>query len=132
MAEMKTDFLVLSRGKWDNTRTPEEIQQAIDAFYVWYERLVAQGRAKRGHRLATSGKVVARGRVTDGPFAEAKELVGGYWFIVASSLDEAAALALEHPCLPYGLSLEVRPVDPERASAFRVTNETPAEGLRSA
>ena len=126
----RTDFLVLSRGKWDPTRTADEIQQAIDAFYVWYERLVSEGRAKRGQRLGTSGKVVSRDRVTDGPFSETKEVVGGYWFIVAESLEEAATLASAHPCLPYGLSLEIRPVDVERASASRVTNETPAGGLR--
>jgi hypothetical protein len=127
---LRTDFLVLSRGKWDPTRSAPEIQQAIDAFYVWYERLIGEGRVKRGERLGTSGKVVSRDRVTDGPFSETKELVGGYWFIVAASLEEAATLIAEHPCLPYGLSFEVRPVDHERASAHRVTNETPAGGLR--
>ena len=47
------DHLLLSRGQWDPSRSKEEIQAAIDAFYEWYERLVAQGRFKRGHRLAT-------------------------------------------------------------------------------
>jgi hypothetical protein len=66
--------------------------------------------------------------VTDGPFGEAKELVGGYWFIVASSLDEAAALAAENPCMQCGLFYEIRPVDPEKASAFTRTTETPVRG----
>lgn len=42
--------------------------------------------------------------VIDGPFAEAKEVIGGYWFVVAGSLQEAAAVAAENPCLACGLS----------------------------
>jgi hypothetical protein len=63
--------------------------------------------------------------VLDGPFAEAKEVIGGYWFFVAASLAEAAALAAQNPCLACGLSYEVRPIDPTRASAFALSNETP-------
>lgn len=65
--------------------------------------------------------------MTDGPFAEAKEVVGGYWFILAGSLDEAADIAVGNPCLAFGLACEVRPIDPVRASAFALTNETPTE-----
>jgi hypothetical protein len=124
------EYLVLSRGKWDADKTPEQIQQAIDAFYRWYEGLVAEGRMKPGHRLSTEGRRVARSGTTDGPFAEAKELVGGYWFIVAGSLDEAAALASANPCMACGLSYEVRPLENERASARRLSNETPAPQQR--
>jgi hypothetical protein len=126
MAETpSTEYLLLSRGQWDRSKSKEEIQGAIDKFYVWYEQLVAEGKFKPGRRLATGGKVVSRRGITDGPFSEAKELVGGYWIIVAKSLQEAAALAAQNPCLAYGLSNEIRPFDSERASAFRVTNETP-------
>jgi hypothetical protein len=124
-----SDYLVLSRGKWSGSKSPEEIQQAIDAFYIWYERALADGRMKPGQRLATAGKLVSQGRVVDGPFAETKELVGGYWFIVAASLEEAAAIAAENPCLACGLSMEVRPVELQRASAFVLSNETPLEGV---
>jgi hypothetical protein len=124
-----SDHLVLSRGKWSGSKSPDEIQQAIDAFYIWYERALADGRMKPGQRLATAGKLVSQGRVVDGPFAETKELVGGYWFIVAASLDEAAAIAAENPCLACGLSMEVRPVELQRASAFVLSNETPLEGV---
>jgi len=78
-----------------------------------------------GQRLAREGKVVSRQGTLDGPFAEAKEVVGGYWLILAGSLDEAAAIAAENPCLDYGLMFEIRPIDPVRASAFALTNETP-------
>lgn len=121
-----SEYLLLSRGQWDPQKSKEEIQAAIDSFYAWYEQLVAEGRFKRGHRLTTGTKLVTRAGITDGPFAEAKEIIGGYWFIVANSLQEAAALASKNPCLTCGLSYEVRPIEYERGSAYRVTNETPS------
>ena len=121
------DYLVLSRGQWDPDASPEAVQRAIDAFYAWYERGLAEGRLKPGSRLETGVRFVGRGGlVTDGPFAETKEWVGGYWFIVAESLEQAAAIAAENPCLQFGLSLEIRPLDGSRADVRVPTNETPA------
>ncbi|MDR7331018.1 YciI family protein [Roseateles asaccharophilus] len=119
------DYLVLSRGQWDEDASPQAVQQAIDAFYVWYEQGLAQGRLKPGSRLEPGARVVARGLITDGPFAETKEWVGGYWFIVAETLEQAAAIAAENPCLQYGLTLEIRPLDASRADVAVATNETP-------
>lgn len=119
------EYLVLSRGQWDGDASREDIQAAIDRFYAWHDRLVGEGRMRAGQRLAREGKVVSRQGSLDGPFAEAKEVVGGYWLILAGSLDEAAAIAAENPCLDYGLMFEIRPIDPVRASAFALTNETP-------
>jgi hypothetical protein len=130
MDQPKHDYLVISRGQWDERASREDVQRAIDQFYVWYEAHVAAGRMKPGSRLAPTGKVVAHHLTTDGPFVETKEVVGGYWFIVASSLEEAAELARHNPCLPFGLTLELRPLDPERARAADVTNETPPEWRR--
>lgn len=120
-----SEYLLLSRGKWDPTRSKEEIQAAIDNFYAWHEKLVAEGKFKSGQRLATGGVVVSHDGIMDGPFAETKEVIGGYWFIVAGSLQEAAAIAAQSPCLACGLTYEIRPVETERASAFRPSNETP-------
>jgi hypothetical protein len=120
-----SDYLILSRGQWDKDASRDEIQGAIDRFYAWYDRLVSEGRIGPGHRLGREGKVVSRQATTDGPFAEAKEVVGGYWFIRADSLEEAARIAAENPCLAYGLVCEVRPLDLTRASAYALTNETP-------
>lgn len=120
-----SEYLILSRGQWDKDASREDIQYAIDRFYAWYDRLVSEGRIGPGHRLAREGKVVSRQATTDGPFAEAKEVVGGYWFIRANSLEEAARIAAENPCLARGLACEVRPLDPTRATAFALANETP-------
>ena len=119
------EFLVLSRGQWEPSASRDEVQRAIDDFYKWFERNCELGRMKAGSRLANEGKVVSKFSVTDGPFVETKELIGGFWIIVARSLDEAAALAAENPCMAFGLSYEVRPLEAERAAANSIANETP-------
>ena len=123
----KNEYLVISRGQWDSDASKEDIQRAIDDFYVWYERSLELGRMKPGSRLTTEGRVVTRNSITDGPFAESKELIGGYWFILADSLEEAAAIAVANPCLAYGLTIEVRPLESDRAAATAITNETPVQ-----
>ena len=120
-----SDYLVLSRGRWDAGKSPAEIQRAIDDFYAWHDRLVAEGRMKTGSRLDVAARLVSRAGVTDGPFTEAKEIVGGYWFFVAASLDEAVALAAQCPTLACGLQLEVRPLEAVKARAVRPGNVTP-------
>lgn len=126
MSTPKQEFLVLSRGQWDANASKADVQKAIDEFYVWYENHLKAGRMKPGSRLANAGKIVSRQSITDGPFAETKELIGGYWFIVASSLEEAAALAAENPCMKFGLNYLIRPLEAERAEAGAVNSETPA------
>ena len=123
----RSEYLVISRGQWDKNLSPQEIQKAIDQFYVWLERLVGEGKMKAGQRLADKGKTVSKKSVTDGPFGESKEVIGGYWFILAGSLEEAGKIAAENPCLHCGLFYEIRPIEHERASAFAVTTETPRE-----
>ena len=124
-----SEFLVISRGKWDENLPPERIQKAIDDFYLWLDRMVDAGKMKRGTRLATGGKTVSKSGVLDGPFGETKEIIGGYWFIVARDIDEAAALAAQNPCMQCGLFYEIRPLELERATAYNVTNETPGRKL---
>jgi len=119
------EYLVISRGQWDEDKSPDEIQKAIDAFYAWHERLVGEGKMQVGQRLARPSKMVSKHGVTDGPFAETKEVIGGYWSIFARSLADAAAIAAENPCLACGLTLEIRPIELERCSAFARTCETP-------
>ena len=127
---LPSEYLVISRGQWDRGLPPERIQSAIDDFYAWHDRLVAEGRMKTGQRLAREGKIVSREKVMDGPFSEAKEFIGGYWFILAGSLEEAAEIAAQNPCMACGLTYEVRPIETVRASAFAVTCET-AEGAQA-
>jgi hypothetical protein len=65
--------------------------------------------------MSTHRAVVSKtGINTDGPFGESKEVVVGYWFIVAATLREAAELAAQNPCSQYGLTYEIRPLERER------------------
>jgi hypothetical protein len=112
-----TEFLVISRGQWDSRLSRDERQNVIDRFYAWLDQLVDEGKMKRGQRLTYEGKTIGRqGAITDGPFGESKEVIGGYWFVLAHNLDEAAQIAKTNPCLDCGLLVEIRPIDPRVAT----------------
>ncbi len=51
--------------------------------------------------------------MSDGPFAESKETIGGYFLLTVGSMDEAVAIAQQCPGLPYGIRVEVRPIAPQ-------------------
>lgn len=120
------DYIVLSRGHWDKDKSKEQIDTAITDFYAWLNRHIEAGSMRTGSRLRTDRATVSKaGVITDGPFGEAKEVVGGYWFVTAGSLREAADLLSHSPTLPCGLHYEVRPLDPELCTASDITNETP-------
>jgi hypothetical protein len=111
------EYLVISRGQWDQSLSRDQIENVIDKFYQWLDGLVDEGKMRPGQRLTYEGKTVTQKNViTDGPFGESKEVIGGYWFILAGSIDEAAEIAGGNPCLECGLFLEVRPIDSQRAS----------------
>lgn len=111
------EYLVIARGQWDQDISPAQKEKVIGEFYAWLDRLVNEGKMKSGHRLTSEGKTVSRKSViTDGPFGESKEVVGGYWFIIADSLEEAAQIAAGNPILNHGIFTEIRPIDPERAT----------------
>lgn len=124
----RSEYLVISRGQWDKDLSKEQIQSAIDQFYVWLDGLVVEGKMKTGQRLANEGRTVSRDNVVkDGPYGESKEVIGGYWFIVASSLDEAAKIGAGNPCIKCGLFFEIRPIELEKASASKPMTETPRD-----
>jgi hypothetical protein len=96
---------------WTNGLSPEQVQQVAGEWMAWFRRLVEEGKATAGHPLALEGKVVGKNRsVTDGPYAEAKEAVGGYFLLDVPTFDDAVAIAQQCPGLPYGARVEVRPV----------------------
>ena len=96
--------------------TPEVIQSVIQKFSDW-----AEGLSKSGHLVSMNklreepGKNIKGGGpnqvVTDGPYAETKEIIGGYWIITAANYDEAVKLASTCPSLEFGSRVEVREVE---------------------
>jgi hypothetical protein len=109
--------LLLFRGTdWHKGLSPEEMQQVVSQWKAWFDRLTAQGKAIAGNPLENQGKVVSgkSGRmVADGPFAESKEAIGGYFLLKVDTLEEAVTIAQGCPGLPYGAVVEVRPVAAE-------------------
>lgn len=86
-------------------------QQLIERWNAWYESLVAEGKAFEGQPLEIETRIIsgpAGARVTDGPFPEAKEAIGGYVKLLVSGLEEATEIARRHPALEHGLVIELR------------------------
>lgn len=107
-----------------------ERQALTQKWNDWYDGLAARGQVAHGRPLELSGRVVSgpRGeRVIDGPYAEAKEVVGGYFFLTVANLDEATAIAQQCPGLPLGLTVEVRPVANVSPVLEGVPGRPPAE-----
>lgn len=91
----------------------EQRREALQQWNDWCDGLAAQGKLQHGNTLAPEGRLVSSAggkRAVDGPFAEAKELIGGYFLLSAADLDEATAIAEQCPNLPYGMVVEVRPI----------------------
>jgi hypothetical protein len=120
----QSEYLLLFRGAgWDTGLTPEQLQETMDQFMAWFDCLKQQGKVKAGQPLERKGKIVSGkdGRiVADGPFAESKEAVGGYFLLQVGDLDEAVEIAKKCPVLQYGATVEVRPIAEECPTFQRV------------
>ncbi len=125
--QKQNEYLLLFRGSsWDKGLSPEQLQKAMDQFMAWFERLKQQGKVKVGQPLERTGKIVSgkNGRiVADGPFAESKEAIGGYFLLQVDDLDEAVEIAKACPVLEYGSSVEVRPIAEECPTFQRVKEQ---------
>jgi len=123
--EMSKDgyLLLLHANEWWKELGREELEKYIAENHAWIERLMTTGKAKGGQALARSGAIVSgkNGRnVTDGPFAESKEVVGGYLQLNVETFEEAVAIAKTCPELARGGKLEVRPLTNVCASETRL------------
>jgi hypothetical protein len=107
-------FLFVYRGSGDAEAkmTPEEMQQVMQKWGAWIGEAMTKGwMVNPGDALTPEGRVVdAKKVVTDGPFVESKEIVGGYSIVTAATIDQAAELAKGCPGLLYGGKVEVRPL----------------------
>ena len=105
--------MLLFRGtELRKSLSSEEMQKVSEDWMAWFRRLTEQGKAVAGNPLEREGKIVSGKErvVSDGPFAESKEAIGGYFLLDVTTMDEALAIARECPGLPYGIRVEVRPV----------------------
>jgi hypothetical protein len=111
------DFLLIFRrdesGK-EAPLSPEQMQAMMKPWQDWIGGLAAQNKLiSSGNRLANEGNTIKPNNIiTNGPYVEIKESVGGYTIISAASLDEATELAKGCPILFAGGTVEVRPIIP--------------------
>src|SRR5579884_2370821 len=96
--------------------SPEELQRMTKTYMDWVSALVQQGRFIGGQKLKSEARRLhgaGNGQIVmDGPYTEAKELIGGFFQIEAGSYDEAVEIAKGCPVFKVGGSLEVREIDP--------------------
>ena len=118
--------MLLFRGNdWLKKLSSEEKQKVTDQWMTWFRRLTEEGKAIAGNPLESEGKIVSgKNRVvSDGPFVESKEAVGGYFLLDVATMDEAVSIAQECPGLPFGARVEVRPVAAECPVASELKHE---------
>lgn len=91
--------------------SPEELQAEVKLWENWIGGIAAQGKFQSSEALDFTGKVLhADGSVTDGPYMELKEIVGGYILLKAADFDEALQMAKGCPALTSGGKVEIRPI----------------------
>lgn len=106
-------LLLIRSTKWDLDMSASQVQEVMGRFMDWVSMLENEGHLAGAQPLDASGKLVsgANGRnVIDGPFAESKEAIGGYFLLNVDSMETAVKLAQACPALEHGASIEVRPV----------------------
>ena len=126
-------YMLLFRGTdWCQGLSPEQIQQVLDQWMAWFQRLKDDGVVVSGSPLEPEGRVVSgkNGRVSDGPYAESKEMIGGYFLLRLDTMDQAVAVAQQCPGLPHGVQIEVRPMAAECPVAEQIRSEMQAAAAR--
>ncbi len=113
-ASETSEYLILFHGTdWDAGLTPDSAQQIMDAVYGWVSQLTEGGKFLGGQPLGEEARTI-KGKngswVSDGPYAEAKEVIGGYMIVRAADIEEAAEIGKGFPLLEHGVSVEVRPL----------------------
>jgi hypothetical protein len=107
-----TDFVYLYRG-YERPASPEEMQKKTTKWMTWLKDLSDKGHIKSlGDPLQPGGKVIkgAKKQVIDGPYAEAKDMIGGYSIIVAKDIHQAVEFSLGCPIFEDGGSVEIRQI----------------------
>jgi hypothetical protein len=115
---MMPDFILLlhSPAGPRPALSPEQLSAVTQDYMGWRNRMHAEGHLKGGEKLTfDAGRVMrangGRVTVTDGPYAESKELLGGFFLITARDYDEACRISESCPHFKYGGSIEVRQID---------------------
>lgn len=108
------DFMMIFLGETyeELGLTPEQTQEQMGKWFAWGNKMGAQGILKEGHALhaPTTRVVGAKRTVSDGPFVESKEIIGGYYVVSAESIEKVVEIAQDYPDYHLGGSVEIREV----------------------
>jgi hypothetical protein len=109
-------MLLHDAGSFPADISPAQVQAIILRYVAWRQKIQQNGRKVEGHKLTDGQGRVMRGaagatKVTDGPYAEAREVIGGLFIVEANSYEEVVELSKDCPHLDFG-SIEIREVDP--------------------
>ncbi len=105
--------MLIFHGAGANDLSPEQMQSQMGKWMAWIEKLNKTKQYLSGEPLLPGGKLVSgKGgkQVTDGPYTEGKEVVGGFFIIEAKDMDEAVAISRDCPDFDHGGSVQVRQV----------------------
>jgi len=105
-------FMFIFQGGMPPTSSPEQMQENMGKWMAWIDKLSKDGRYVAGEPLLPGGKLI-KGKnkaVTDGPYTEGKELVGGFFIVNAADINEAVKLCDDYPEYENGGSIQVRQV----------------------
>ncbi len=104
-------FMFIFHGGVASNASPEQMQANMGKWMAWIDKLNKDNRYVSGEPLFPGGKLITgRKSVTDGPFTEGKEIVGGFFIVNAKDYDEAVALCDDYPDYDLGGKIQVRQV----------------------
>lgn len=105
-------FMLIFHNGPHQERSPEIMQADMGKWMAWIDKLSKAGKYVSGEPLLPGGKLVkgTDKQVTDGPYTEAKEVVGGFFIINAANIDDAVAITKDYPDFHYGGSVQVRQI----------------------
>ena len=109
---MEKFMLIFQGGMPEGAPSAQQMQESMGKWMAWIDKLAKDGKYVTGEPLLPGGKVISGNHktVTDGPFTEGKEMIGGFFIINADDYDEAVALCEDYPDYETGGTVIVRQV----------------------
>jgi hypothetical protein len=104
-----SNYMLMLRGNWRewDGLSAENMQKIMESYGDWVTSLKKEGRYKSGAALSEKSRLIKGDNVIDGPYAETKEAITGYFLIEADSHDQAVTIARGCPALRHGETVEV-------------------------
>src|SRR6266498_867465 len=97
-------FMLIFQGGTSTQQSPEQMQEHMGKWMAWIDKLNKDGKYVAGEPLLPGGKLISgkNKTVTDGPFSEGKEVVGGFFIVNANDINEAVKYCDDYPGAEYG------------------------------